>query len=664
MLLKIKSIIKKKFYLIIGPLSILATISLNSCAAIFGSNRIDKVKYLAIGDSIAAGYNADLGGVETSGDFDIKNKKVRGWSYPAFLANYINKSSSLILEDFTNLAVSGSQISDWLHFLGKTPEKYPLAKRVLLFQQIQKVNLEYNSPFKNRLPNYFSDFRLNHFPKIIKKIKEANLITISLAANDLTNAYHFVDLLVSDINIQTNKLSKTIKNINQNYSELITQIKSLNPNAKIVLTDYPLPLLRLSDGFDQLAKNEINDSTIKNFLSNQPLARLILEILNKSIIKSVAIKNNVNWIHVEDQINWNANARKYANNLFDIHPTIYGQKKIAQDIFLKLSLNLKRSTKTTLYHWLKLNPFWNESYLNHDLDYFEPFFKNNQSEKALVQNVAGDLKNATTFQNQDLENDYDLNQIWKNANHFSSLSLLVEQNIGYLFYQKALSQWIGLENEDQFNNYLANKLKKLFNWLNHNLEFFNDLYFNLNDNLTSFGDGIIKANQLNGSFNFLNAKNLNQKSLTNFLFAIQDLIKNRYLEIQKNSNQNSELDRFASFFEKNQALNNYLLKNIKKNFNQYVIKFVQSLIDLDSDNEKKTDFDLINQKIKIKNLNLIFKSNNIDVKIKEWIANIASDLFKNNKDQYQMLYQSNNNQLIKKWITNNISFLKTLLDIK
>lgn len=78
MLLKIKSIIKKKFYLIIGPLSILATISLNSCAAIFGSNRIDKVKYLAIGDSIAAGYNADLGGVETSGDFDIKNKKVRG----------------------------------------------------------------------------------------------------------------------------------------------------------------------------------------------------------------------------------------------------------------------------------------------------------------------------------------------------------------------------------------------------------------------------------------------------------------------------------------------------------------------------------------------------------------------------------------------------------
>lgn len=46
------------------------------------------INYLAVGDSITAGYNGEIG-YDLRGEMK-ENKSIRGLSFPAFLANYLN----------------------------------------------------------------------------------------------------------------------------------------------------------------------------------------------------------------------------------------------------------------------------------------------------------------------------------------------------------------------------------------------------------------------------------------------------------------------------------------------------------------------------------------------------------------------------------------------
>lgn len=69
----------------------------------------EKIRYLAIGDSVSQGFMA-IPFAAGPGSFD--GKDVKGSSFPAYLADLINRSQRGKLESFKNLSLSGSRVID------------------------------------------------------------------------------------------------------------------------------------------------------------------------------------------------------------------------------------------------------------------------------------------------------------------------------------------------------------------------------------------------------------------------------------------------------------------------------------------------------------------------------------------------------------------------
>lgn len=150
------------------------------------------INYLAIGDSMAAGYNPNYGGVDLIGSFDSDKKKITGSSYPAYFANYLNQSSQLA--SFHNHATTGSQITDWLVFLGVNEVDQQTQKSLTKLVANLKLNAHHNNPYQTIINSLFQvsgdgSQQIIACPSLIKFIQQANLITISLGANDFINAF-------------------------------------------------------------------------------------------------------------------------------------------------------------------------------------------------------------------------------------------------------------------------------------------------------------------------------------------------------------------------------------------------------------------------------------------------------------------------------------------
>ncbi|MGV2392912.1 UNVERIFIED_CONTAM: hypothetical protein O8I53_08025 [Campylobacter lari] len=80
----------------------------------YSPNVIDinsKVDYVALGDSISAGFDANLD-KDYPGEYDQSSKELTGISFPVYLASYINQISSNKLNSFNNFARSGSSFKD------------------------------------------------------------------------------------------------------------------------------------------------------------------------------------------------------------------------------------------------------------------------------------------------------------------------------------------------------------------------------------------------------------------------------------------------------------------------------------------------------------------------------------------------------------------------
>ena len=113
----------------------------------------NKIKYLALGDSIAEGFNP-LYSVGFPGEMkSLENNKkiISGISYPAYYANMLNSIDPNILETFENFAITGSRIVDWLYFLGVNPEKYNYSNSIKQIKAAQILDLKENNPNKKRI---------------------------------------------------------------------------------------------------------------------------------------------------------------------------------------------------------------------------------------------------------------------------------------------------------------------------------------------------------------------------------------------------------------------------------------------------------------------------------------------------------------------------------
>lgn len=331
--------------LTLAPFSVFTT--LISAGCLQKNSLLSEVNYLALGDSLTAGFNE-----ETYRDFQgtlDKDGNLSGQSYPAYLAYYLQKLNKNSLVSYDNLAISGTTTENWLYLLN--PTKYPNGK---MSDNPLVTNYSGNEKY-NEIGSVFGDFNKDSYPGLVEKVKKANLLTMSVGANDpflaIFNEFKKWASIIKPKSEEAKKLldpneranflaekgmllmaevNKKIEEINTNLDNLIKELKALNPKLSINLIGYKLP----NSGFIKILKYLLYTyAKIETDFINE-----IPEKINK-IIRETAIKNKVNYIDVYDKSIWNDSDKNLMAKNFDFHPSIQGYKKIAHQLLLKLTLD-------------------------------------------------------------------------------------------------------------------------------------------------------------------------------------------------------------------------------------------------------------------------------------------------------------------------------------
>ncbi|WP_426461150.1 SGNH/GDSL hydrolase family protein [Mycoplasma hafezii] len=326
-----------------------------------------KINYVAIGDSLAAGFDGFL-----DDDYygEIIDNHVVGSSYPAYFADILMQTKQL--GSFNNYSVNSSSIQEWIDFFKGCPSEFSL-----VLANSKERNISVNS--------------------IKQELKNANLITISIGAMDFFYLFfenlfnndfsNLIDQLDSPEIIQIfdeylkNKYFEIMSKLKAQLAELLQIIKTITPTSNINLIAYPIPFLGLKHVIDQyfFKVNELNCdfSILETFIG----------LLNNNM-KEVAIEQQCNWINLYNNDYWDQNIAKFSSTYVDIHPNIKGYKKMALDLYLKLS-NPSFDTKT-----YSQNYHFNYNYWMSDANQFTyQFNKSKLFESAIPKNDEGYLKN-------------------------------------------------------------------------------------------------------------------------------------------------------------------------------------------------------------------------------------------------------------------------------
>ncbi|WDV48779.1 SGNH/GDSL hydrolase family protein [Mesomycoplasma ovipneumoniae] len=377
--------VRKRLKLIsLGLLPIATAVTFVACVS-QDSAKLQSFKYLAIGDSVTAGFNQ-----ETYRDFQGKLNSqgggVSGLSYPSFFAHYLQKLNKDSLVSYDNLAFSGATVKNWLNLIN--PTKYTTGK--VADNPFVPKNNDQNTKF-NDLSTVFGNFNKSSYPELIQKIKNANLLTMTLGANDIfLVATKFGSLLspetsgikeeLDKITVESapattqetapadpkkdakkkedlkpkiakyikNEISTKITEFKADLEKLLKELKEINPNLHINLLAYKLPNSLLVQVLSNLFANDFG-------LEKDYFQKVTTEI--NTAIRQTAQKAKVNYVDPFDAEIWNDSDTKLGATKFDIHPQVKGYKKIAEQLLLKLATdqsqagtvvdNIKKSTKFT-----------------------------------------------------------------------------------------------------------------------------------------------------------------------------------------------------------------------------------------------------------------------------------------------------------------------------
>ncbi|WP_337899102.1 SGNH/GDSL hydrolase family protein [Mesomycoplasma ovipneumoniae] len=322
---------------------------------------LDKINYLSLGDSISAGFNWDY-------SFDVRgmldeNNQVKGLSYPAFFANFIQKVNPNALKSFDNLALSWTTVTDWLYLLNPENEKYKNSDKTH-FRFNYHLDKKLNSPYGQQIREVFDDFSATSFPKLHKKIQDSNLITLSLGANDLIESIDFRVIAKPLQKLATKaeasfefmqNIELAYQKIYRNLLTLVENLRKINPNVRIVLVGYNSLTSNIVKFFEKLLTNEIG--LPENY------ANLAIKRLN-STIKQVAKVQKVQYVDLYNEKIWQENPSEFATKELDIHPSTKGYKKMAQDLLFKLALEQDILFKNEEHKKLG----WDKDYIEKDLN--------------------------------------------------------------------------------------------------------------------------------------------------------------------------------------------------------------------------------------------------------------------------------------------------------
>ncbi|WP_406615707.1 SGNH/GDSL hydrolase family protein [Mycoplasmopsis hyopharyngis] len=328
-----------------------------------------KVKYFAFGDSISAGFSGELP-KDYPGEF--KDGKVTGASFPAYLASFISKLSEGKLESFDNYSASGSTIVDWMELLGIQYDKND-ADEVNYYATSVTDKLDYF------VKNKFNGDKAKAKEEILKKIKESNLITITLGANDVIQLLiklimdtdiskiisEFMDkntlsqeTLLKEITPKVLEVMRVVRTLLQKRLATISkELKIINPKANIVFASYPLPMQRIL-----LMINDILPASIKDIVS---VDKILANLLTEKIKESAILHKN-NFINLYDADYWKEHQEKLTPMILDIHPSIFGYKKMAIELFIKMSAGVDLSYKVAKKYGITKNHFDNLSFSTKD----------------------------------------------------------------------------------------------------------------------------------------------------------------------------------------------------------------------------------------------------------------------------------------------------------
>ncbi|MDW2923644.1 SGNH/GDSL hydrolase family protein [Mesomycoplasma ovipneumoniae] len=344
---------------------------------------LDQINYLSIGDSISAGFNWDYS-VDLRGKID-ENNKINGLSYPAFFASFIQKIKPNALKSFDNLALSWTTISDWLYLLNPENPVYKHSDKTH-FNFNYHLDQKLESPYGQQIRDVFGDFNSNSYPKLYKKIKDSNLLTLSLGANDLMESIDFRTIAKPMQKLASKgeanfEFAQNIEIANQkiyrNLQLLIQRLREINPDLQIVLVGYNSLSSKIIKFFEKMLTNEIG--VPENYADS------VIKRLN-STIKKAAKNQKVNYVDLYNESIWQAKTSEFSTNDLDIHPSTKGYKKMAQDLLFKLAfeqnLEFKNEANTKLQ--------WDENYVQKDTNYYRRILNLGQN---------SDIFNALTVDN-------------------------------------------------------------------------------------------------------------------------------------------------------------------------------------------------------------------------------------------------------------------------
>ncbi|ATP59412.1 SGNH/GDSL hydrolase family protein [Mesomycoplasma dispar] len=300
---------------------------------------LKEINYLALGDFLSTGFDWNN---NLDGRGNMVDGSISGISFPAFFANFAQSIQPDSVKSFKNLALNDSSTRDWIYLLD--PKNNYISKENLSNFKSQVYN---KSNFTETIRSVFGTFD-GEFPKLIDEIKKANLISLSVGFKDFLDNFNskFFDSLNS-INFEENKKQANFKakvnsvfaKITKNLRKLIVDIKKINPKAYINLIGYHPDQPKIRKFLDDLAKNYLLD------LNDQTLS---IERLNKEIEK-VAESTDVNFVNPFAHKKWQENRDLFFDAQMNFRPQIKGNKQIAQNLILSLTLepNTSESSKKT-----------------------------------------------------------------------------------------------------------------------------------------------------------------------------------------------------------------------------------------------------------------------------------------------------------------------------
>lgn len=213
----------------------------------------DKLNYVSLGDSVAAGQNP-------YGEI--------GYGYADYLKDYLETNNKL--KDYVNFAVSGYMTKDVVNDIKNNRE----------------ITID------NRTRN------------IREVLRESNLVTISVGANDFMSGITLNNLDFNNID----KYLKKIDSVSQSIDETLKTVREYAKQDIIVIGYYnPFPIL--------YNRNYTKIDNLFNYAD-----RKYIEICDKHDIKYLSIYNLFK------------NNSKFLPNPFDIHPNIDGYKAIGNEL--------------------------------------------------------------------------------------------------------------------------------------------------------------------------------------------------------------------------------------------------------------------------------------------------------------------------------------------